>query len=69
MPRVVKTGGFFSLRSHAFRIIPPEESIKSGSPNSCQNGGCHSGQTVEWAAEAFRHHYPEFQAISATKAK
>jgi predicted CXXCH cytochrome family protein len=69
MPRVVKTGGFFSLRSHAFRIISPTESMKTSSPNSCQNGGCHSGQTVEWAAEAFRNHYPEFQTIPVPEAK
>lgn len=62
MPKVVKTGGFYSLRSHAFRIIPPEEGQKSGSPNSCRNGGCHEQQDIEWAVEAFRTHYPDYQA-------
>lgn len=69
MPRVVKTGGFFSLRSHAFRIISPQESVKTGSPNSCQNGGCHTEQTVEWAAEAFRSHYPDFKPVTVSGAK
>nr|CRH04988.1 conserved exported protein of unknown function(with low similarity to Dihaem cytochrome c and contains 2 copies of Paired_CXXCH_1 domain) [Candidatus Magnetococcus massalia] len=57
MPRIVKTGGFFSLRSHAFRIIPPAATETSGTPNSCQNGGCHEDRTVKWAKKAFKDHY------------
>ena len=57
MPRIVKTGGKFSLRSHAFKIIPPEATEKYGMPSSCQNGGCHSDKTVEWAKEAYGKFY------------
>ncbi len=60
MPYVVKTGGFFSLRSHAFRIISPMESEQSKMPNSCQNGGCHDDQSLEWAIEQFKSFYPDF---------
>lgn len=59
MPRIVKTGGKFSLRSHAFRIIPPEATEKYGMPSSCQNGGCHSDKTVKWAKEEYQKFYAE----------
>lgn len=58
MPRTVKTGGFFSLRNHAFRIVPPSVSLKEKMPNSCQNGGCHEAQSLDWAIKAFEKHYP-----------
>jgi len=61
MPKVVKTGGFFSLRSHAFKVIPPAETLKTGTPNSCQNGGCHDNKSIEWALDAFKTHYPDFK--------
>ena len=57
MPRIVKTGGFFSLRSHAFKIVTPEDSRASGMPNSCQNGGCHKDQSLDWAIQAYQTHY------------
>lgn len=57
MPRIVKTGGKFSLRSHAFKIIPPEATEKYGMPSSCQNGSCHSDKTVEWAKEEYQKFY------------
>ncbi|MEN8190309.1 MAG: multiheme c-type cytochrome [Thermodesulfobacteriota bacterium] len=53
MPRIVRTGGFFSLRSHAFQIVPPAATKGSDMPNSCQNGGCHADKTVEWAIKAY----------------
>ena len=64
MPRIVKTGGFFSLRSHAFRIIPPTATRESGMPNSCQNGGCHEDKPLEWAIEEFNKYYPKFRIPS-----
>ncbi|MEA1914259.1 MAG: ammonia-forming cytochrome c nitrite reductase subunit c552, partial [Campylobacterota bacterium] len=57
MPRVVKTGGKYSLRSHAFKIIPPEATLKHEIPNSCQNGACHADKSVEWAIEEFEKFY------------
>ena len=59
MPRIVKTGGKFSLRSHAFKIIPPEATEKYGMPSSCQNGGCHSDKTVEWAKKEYHKFYDD----------
>ncbi|MCW8888920.1 MAG: hypothetical protein OQK25_07650, partial [Gammaproteobacteria bacterium] len=69
MPKIVKTGGFLSLRSHAFKIIPPSETAKSGMPNSCQNGGCHDNKSVDWALDAFNQHYPDFQDSLTTEQK
>ncbi|MCK9355499.1 MAG: hypothetical protein M0P59_15330 [Gallionella sp.] len=59
MPRTVKTGGFYSLRSHAFRIVPPQASQQEDIPNSCQNSGCHKDKPLAWAIGAFDKHYPE----------
>ncbi len=57
MPHIVKTGGFFSLHSHAFTLVHPEASVGSELPNSCQNDGCHADQSTEWAIEAYDEHY------------
>ena len=57
MPRIVKTGGKFSLRSHAFKIIPPEATQKYGMPNSCQNGSCHSDKSLDWAKKEYAKFY------------
>ena len=57
MPYLVKSGGGFPLRSHAFQIVPPHASRQYDMPNSCQNGGCHSNESVEWAIEAFESFY------------
>ena len=61
MPLIVKSGGFLSLRSHAFRIIPPEASKGSKMPNSCQNGDCHAERDLEWAIAAYEDFYPKEQ--------
>jgi hypothetical protein len=58
MPRTVKTGGFYSLRSHAFRIVPPQASLQESVPNSCQNGGCHKDKPLAWSIGEFDRHYP-----------
>ncbi|WP_372834297.1 multiheme c-type cytochrome [Pontibacterium sp.] len=60
MPYIVKSGGAYPIRSHAFKIVPPKASLTYDMPNSCQNGGCHSDKSVEWAIEAFEKHYPEY---------
>ncbi len=72
MPYVVKSGGGFPLRSHAFRIIPPHASKKENMPNSCQNGGCHGDRDIAWAIREFESYYPklitdEFRAIFSDK--
>jgi len=59
MPRIVSTGGVFSLRSHAFQIIPPEATEKYQMPNSCQNGNCHQDKELQWAKKAFNDYYPQ----------
>jgi len=61
MPRIVKTGGDFTIRSHAFQIIPPEASIEHNMPNSCQNSGCHSDKSYDEMDKVFKLHYPEYK--------
>lgn len=53
MPYIVKSGGAFPIRSHAFKIVPPVATEQMGIPNSCQNGGCHDDKPVAWAIEQF----------------
>ena len=57
MPRIVKTGGFFSLRSHAFKVIRPMDGMEKGMPNSCKNGDCHADRSLEWLTNAYNRHY------------
>lgn len=60
MPYIVKSGGAYPIRSHAFKIVPPVASLTYDMPNSCQNGGCHDDKSIEWAIEAFNTHYPDY---------
>ncbi|MCU7940792.1 MAG: hypothetical protein KZQ74_11630 [gamma proteobacterium symbiont of Bathyaustriella thionipta] len=48
------------LRSHAFRIIPPQATEKYQMPNSCQNGGCHEDKDLQWAKESFNEYYHDY---------
>lgn len=64
MPRIVSTGGAFTLRSHAFKIIPPQATEKYQVPNSCQNGGCHADKDLQWAKEVFNEYYPDIDKKS-----
>ncbi len=59
MPYIVMTGGGYHLRSHAFRIVRPQDTRGLDMPNSCQNGGCHADKSLDWAVQAFTEHYPE----------
>jgi predicted CXXCH cytochrome family protein len=59
MPYIVKSGGDFVIRSHAFQIVPPTATEAFGVPNSCQNGGCHADKDIAWAISAYAEHYPE----------
>ncbi len=54
MPLTVKNGGGFTLHSHAPNIVTPEETIKFGVPNSCQNGGCHADISPETMQEMYQ---------------
>ena len=43
--------------SFAFKIIPPEATIKYGMPNSCQNGSCHTDKSTQWAIDEYEKFY------------
>lgn len=60
MPYIVKSGGTYPIRSHAFKIVPPAVSETIDMPNSCQNGGCHNDKSLKWAKNAFKTHYPDY---------
>ena len=57
MPLIGKSGGAYTIRSHAFHIVPPEATKKYGMPSSCQNGACHKDKSVEWAIKAYQDFY------------
>jgi len=57
MPLIVKTGGTYSIRSHAFKIVPPIASKKYSMPSSCQNGSCHQNKSIEWAMDEYNKFY------------
>ena len=58
MPYIITSGGAFPIRSHAFKIIKPADTIEFGMPNSCQNGSCHGDRSIKWAAAEFDTFYP-----------
>jgi hypothetical protein len=57
MPLTAKTGGGLNLHSHQPGIIPPSDTELYGIPSSCSNGGCHTGQDVDWLQAAYERHY------------
>lgn len=57
MPLIGKTGGTYTIRSHAFKIIPPEATEKYSMPSSCQNGACHADKSVDWAIKEYNNFY------------
>jgi len=57
MPLTVMNGGGYTLHSHRAGIIPPDETRKSGVPNSCANGGCHEDKSIDWLQAAFDKNY------------
>lgn len=57
MPYVVKSGGWYSIRGHAFIIISPLKNEQEGMPNSCLNGGCHQGCSLQWIQQEYRKFY------------
>lgn len=67
MPYIVKSGGAFPIRSHAFKVVPPIASKQFDMPNSCQNGGCHEDKSVDWAIQEFEAFYrkPQVDASAA----
>lgn len=59
MPLIGKTGGTYTIRSHAFKIVPPQATKKYNMPSSCQNGACHQDKSVEWAIKAYNDFYKD----------
>jgi Cytochrome c552/Cytochrome c554 and c-prime/Doubled CXXCH motif (Paired_CXXCH_1) len=57
MPYVVKSGGWNSIRGHAFIILSPLENEQTAMPNSCQNGGCHQDRSPQWVQQEYRTFY------------
>lgn len=57
MPYIVKSGGAYPIRSHAFKIVPPIATQQFDIPNSCQNGGCHKDKSLDWAIDHFQSYY------------
>jgi len=57
MPVIVKTGGTFTLHSHAFAIVTPKKAKELGSPSSCQNAGCHLDRSEDWAIQSYKDFY------------
>ena len=64
MPYVVQSGGWYSIRGHAFIILSPLENEQAAMPNSCQNGGCHQDRSLQWLQREYRTFYKN---SSATK--
>ena len=52
MPRIARTVGDVSVRSHTFKFISPSTTERYGVPNPCTS--CHTDQSLEWAREALR---------------
>ena len=52
MPKIEQTIADINVRSHTFRFIPPSETERSKTPNSCNS--CHADKTVKWAQEELR---------------
>jgi Cytochrome c554 and c-prime len=58
MPYVVKSGGWNSIRGHAFVIVSPLDTERQAlMPNSCQNGSCHVGESLQWAQQEYNNFY------------
>jgi len=62
MPQSVTIGGGFVLHDHAPGIIPPEDTLRWSTPNSCANGLCHSTTPTEHLARAFDAFYATKEA-------
>lgn len=52
MPRIARTVGDISVRSHTFRFISPADTLRYGIPNACNN--CHADKEPEWAINAMK---------------
>ena len=52
MPRIARTVGDVSVRSHTFKFISPSTTERYGVPNPCTS--CHTDQSLEWARDALR---------------
>ena len=57
MPKTGWNGGDYTLHSHTAGIIPPEDTVKWGVPNSCANGGCHEKTDQNVLESMYQTHY------------
>jgi hypothetical protein len=57
MPKIEQIIAGLNVRSHTFKLIPPEATERLKIPNSCNT--CHTDKTVQWAKEALKSR-PEF---------
>lgn len=62
MPYVVKSGGWYSIRGHAFVIMSPLENEPTGMPDSCRNGDCHQNRSRQWIEQEYRKFYKSASA-------
>jgi predicted CXXCH cytochrome family protein len=56
MPKTGENSVAAEARNHTFAFVSPSDSIKYGSPNSCN--GCHADQTPQWARDQVKKWYP-----------
>jgi predicted CXXCH cytochrome family protein len=56
MPKTGSNSVKAEARNHTFDFISPAESLKSGSPNSCNT--CHADKTPQWALAEVKKWYP-----------
>ncbi len=59
MPKTGSNSIKAEARNHTFNFISPAETIKSGSPNSCNT--CHADRTPEWALDEVKKWYPNLK--------
>jgi predicted CXXCH cytochrome family protein len=59
MPKTGSNAVKAEARNHTFDFISPGETLKSGSPNSCNT--CHADKTPEWAVAEVRKWYPRLK--------
>jgi predicted CXXCH cytochrome family protein len=59
MPKTGSNSVRAEARNHTFNFISPAETLKSGSPNSCNT--CHVDKTPEWALTEVKKWYPKLK--------
>jgi predicted CXXCH cytochrome family protein len=59
MPKTGSNSVKAEARNHTFNFISPAETLKSGSPNSCNT--CHADKMPEWALAEVKKWYPKLK--------